>query len=140
MTRHPVYEQILAELAGNALTELARKVFNELKDNPAGLTRFDLLEKIYGPGARYLAEKRGLANSTDDRKIREAIEELRNNGIPVVSSSGAPGYRLDDSPEAVGAMVAEWQSRVNNLTARIRKAVTFYNIPHEYNPVQKRLF
>lgn len=136
----PQYEQILAELAGDALTELARRVFYVLKENPQGLTRYELLEKLVGPGARYNAEKRGLSNSTDDRKIREAIEELRNSGIPVVSSSGAPGYRLDASPEAVGAMVAEWQSRVNNLTARIRKAVTFYNIPHEYNPVQERLF
>lgn len=135
----PQYEQILSELAGEALTELARKVFSELRANHDGLTRYELLEKIYGPGARYLAEKRGLANSTEDRKIREAIEELRNNGVPVVSSSGAPGYRLDASPEAVGAMVAEWQSRVNNLTARISKAVRFYNIPHEFNPVQRRL-
>lgn len=135
----PQYEQILVELAGEALTDLAKKVFSELKAHPDGLTRYELLEKIYGAGARYIAEKRGLANSTDDRKIREAIEDLRNNGVPVVSSSGAPGYRLDASPEAVGAMVAEWQSRVNNLTARIRKAVTFYNIPHEYNPVQGRL-
>lgn len=138
--RTPQYEQILAELAGDALTDLARKVFYALKENPDGLTRYELIEKLVGPGARYHAEHRGLANSSHDRKIREAIEELRNCGVPVVSSSGAPGYRLDASPEAVSAMVAEWQSRVNNLTARIRKAVTFYNIPHEYNPVQERLF
>jgi hypothetical protein len=134
------YDLILQDLAGDKLTELARKVFDQLKAHPDGLTRFELLEHIFGPGFRYNAEKRGLANSSEDRKIREAIEELRNNGVPVVSSSGAPGYRLDTSEEAVSAMVAEWQSRVNNLTARIRKAVTFYNIPHEYNPVQKRLF
>jgi len=138
MSTTPQYDRILAELA-TEISDLERKVFDLLKAHPDGLTRFELLENVYGSGSRYLAEKRGLANSSDDRKIREAIEHLRDNGIPVVSSSGTPGYKLDTSVRAVSAMIAEWQSRVNKLQSKIKKAATFYNIPTEYNPVQARL-
>jgi hypothetical protein len=136
MATTPQYDQLLADLAAGQLTELEQKVLDLLGANPDGLTRYELLEHIFGPGSRYVAEKRGLANSTDDRKIREAIESLRNNGVPVVSSSGKPGYRLDTSPEAVGAMIAEWQSRVENLQERIRKATQFYRISLPLNPAQ----
>lgn len=98
MTTTPQYDQLLAELAAGQLTELEQKVLDNLGASPEGLTRYELLERIFGPGSRYIAEKRGLANSGDDRKIREAIESLRNNGVPVVSSTGhQPGSgRLDD--------------------------------------------
>jgi hypothetical protein len=143
MTTTPQYDQLLAELAAGQLTELEQKVLDNLGASPEGLTRYELLERIFGPGSRYIAEKRGLANSGDDRKIREAIESLRNNGVPVVSSSGKPGYRLDTSPEAVGSMIAEWQSRVENLQARIHKAAQFYRvrlpIDHAAPVIQRRL-
>lgn len=146
MTTTPQYDKLLAELAAGELSDLEQKVLDLLSTHPDGLTRYELLELVFGPGARYLAEKRGLANSTEDRKIREAIESLRNNWLPIVSSSGKPGYRLDTSPEAVGSMIAEWQSRVENLQERIRKASQFYHVAPPQVPgrssqsMQGRLF
>jgi|GEM_PF-1190170 len=146
MATTPQYDQLLAELAAGELSDIEQKVLELLSVNPDGLTRYELLELVFSPGARYLAEKRGLANSTEDRKIREAIESLRNNGVPVVSSSGKPGYRLDTSPEAVGSMIAEWQSRVENLQERIRKASQFHQVSIPRSPgqtprtIQGRLF
>lgn len=133
------YEKLLSDLAGGELSELERKVLGLLNKHRDGLTRFELLEHVFGPGSRYLAEKRGLANSTDDRKVRETIESLRNNGVPVVSSSGKPGYRLDTSPEAINSMIAEWQSRVENLQTRIRKAARYYGVqlPASYTQTQQ---
>lgn len=146
MPTTPQYDHLLADLAAGQLAELERQVLENLTKNPQGLTRYELIETIFGPVYRYNAEERGLANSTEDRKIREAIESLRNNGVPVVSSSGKAGYRLDTSPEAVDAMISEWQSRINNLQERIRTASRFCKIqlPHNTNPpsptIQGRLF
>lgn len=134
MATTPKYDQLLAELAAGELSDLEQKVLDLLSVHPEGLTRYELLEMVFGPGARYLAEKRGLANCTEDRKIREAIESLRNNGVPVVSSSGKAGYRLDTSAEAVGSMIAEWQSRVENLQERIRKASQFHQVSIPRSP------
>lgn len=146
MPTTPQYDQLLADLAAGQLNELERQVLYLLTNSPKGLTRYDLLEQVFGIQARDLAEERGLANSTDDRKIREAIESLRDSGVPIVSSSGKAGYRLDTSQEAVGAMIAEWQSRVENLQQRIRTASRFnlVQLPIKTapskRPVQERLF
>jgi hypothetical protein len=134
------YDRILEELASGELPELERQVLDLLRLNPDGMTRYEFLLNIYGPGFAYHAKARGLANSTEDRKIREAIAALREKGICIVSSSGESGYRLDTSPEAVRAMINEWQSRIDRLKEHIRKVVITYDIPHEYNPVQERLF
>jgi hypothetical protein len=146
MPTTPQYDQLLADLAAGQLNTLEHQVLELLTNVPQGLTRYDLLEKAFGPEARQFAEERGLANSTDDRKIRETIESLRNKGVPIVSSSGKAGYRLDTSQEAVGAMIAEWQSRINNLQERIRTASRFHHVQLPVKtapasrPAQGRLF
>lgn len=38
--------------------------------------------------------------NTDERVIRQAIEELRNEGIPIISSSHSKGYRIGTRQEA----------------------------------------
>jgi len=142
MSTTPQYDRILEELAAGELPELERKVIDLLRLHPEGLTRYGLLSEIYGAGDAYAARSRGLNNSSSDRKIREAISSLREKGICIVSSSGEAGYRLDTSPEAVRAMVNEWQSRVDRLTAHIQHVTVVYNLPqsqHGYNPVQGRL-
>lgn len=134
------YDRILEELAAGEMPDLERKIFDLIRTNPEGLTRCDLIEKIYGVGFRRNAERLGLNKSSEDRKIREAIAQLRNNGIPVISSSGASGYRLDANVQAVSAMVSEWESRVNKLQERIRKVVIFCDIQPEHVKLQREPF
>jgi hypothetical protein len=140
MSTTPQYDHLLAELAGGELSALERQVFDLLKANPDGLTRYQLLAEIYGPKCAFTAKTRGLANSSEDRKIRKAVEALRERGICIVSSSGEAGYRLDTSPEAVSAMVNEWQSRVNRLNLHIKRVVVIYDLPHPSNPKQLSFF
>jgi hypothetical protein len=135
MTTTKQYDTILAQLAAGEFGQLARVVFDILKRIPDGCTRLQFIELCYGGEAAASAAQFGLSNSQHDRKVRKAIEELRENFIPVVSSSGAAGYRLDTSPDAVSAMIAEWQSRIDHLNERVRKARSYYNIPEPvYEP------
>ena len=140
MSTTRTYERILEQLAAGELPKLERQIIDLLRIHPEGQTRYELLAEIYGPGFAYNAKARGLANSTEDRKIREAIASLREKGICIVSSSGEAGYRLDTSPEAVSSMVNEWQSRIDRLSAHIERVVKVYDLPHPSNPKQISMF
>jgi len=123
---HPAYENLLEELAAGELTELQRKVFELLRANPDGLTRDQLVHHIFG----YWPNE--LDGNTDDRKIRKAIEALRERLFPIVSTSSHPGYRLDVSREAVEKMIAELQSRRQKIDDQICAAAKFYQVPVTY--------
>lgn len=128
---HPAYEKLLDELAKGELTKLQRQIYELLKVNPEGLTREDLVECLWGyrPG--------NVGDSSDDRKVRKAIEALRKRLFPIVSTSSKPGYRLDVSREAVLKMIAELQARKDHIQDQIDAAAKFYQIPVEYHdPVQ----
>lgn len=118
------YERMLIELAGE-LTEMERRVFDALKANPAGLTRPQLVAIVY----REWTSKIVVNNNTKDRKVRKAIESLRLKLVPIVSTSGQAGYRLDVSREARQKMVAELISRRDHLNEQIERAAKFYEIP-----------
>lgn len=66
--------------------ETSKAVFELLRDNSDGLDRYQLVAKIYG----YVPLK--INSNTHDRKIRKAIEELRNRNFPILSTSGRSGY------------------------------------------------
>lgn len=125
---HPkdIYERLEQELENGALNELQKQVFTLLKDNPAGLSRQDLVLKIFG----YYPET--LEGNTDDRKIRKAIERLRQRLFPIVSTSSKPGYRLDISRKAVEQMLSELRSRKAHIDEQINATLKFYDIPLEY--------
>jgi BMFP domain-containing protein YqiC len=117
MTTTPVYEQILAELAAGELNGLQREILKELrKSYPASVSRYDLVVRIYG----YWPED--INKDVKDRKNRKAIQAMRDLLIPIVSSSGEAGYRLDVSEDAIRAMIAEWRSRRGRLNERIEAA------------------
>lgn len=118
-----VYESLLAELAEGELTALQRQVFELLRDNPDGLDRFQLVGRIYG----YIPLK--IDGNTHDRKIRKAIEKLRNRNFPIVSTSGQPGYRLDTSKEAAEKMLAELHSRISHMQEQAKAVSKFWKIP-----------
>jgi hypothetical protein len=75
-----------------------------------------------------------LNNDTKDRKVRKAIEALRGRLVPIVSSSGQAGYRLDTSTEARGRMLADLVSRRDKLTDLIARAAKFYQVPDKLPP------
>lgn len=130
-----VYESLLEELAAGELTRLQRQVFELLRDNRDGLDRYQLVMKIYG----YLPLK--IDGNTDDRKIRKAIEKLRNRNFPIVSTSGRPGYRLDTSKEAAEKMLAELHSRIKHMQEQAEAVSKFWKIPmpKTYRPPRRAL-
>ena len=130
MTHHPVYEKILEELASGQLTDLQRRIYKLLKEHKAGLTRRQLIAHLFG----YYAEN--INDSSDDRKIRKAIEAIRKRLFPIVSTSTRAGYRLDISREAVLKMIGELQSRKQKIQVQIDAASKFYEIPVEYREPQ----
>lgn len=117
------YESLLRDLAAGELSELQRQVFELLRDNPDGLDRYQLVHKVYG----YLPLK--VEGNTDDRKIRKAIEKMRNRNFPIVSTSGRPGYRLDTSKEAAEKMLAELNSRIKHMQEQAEAVSKFWQIP-----------
>ncbi len=126
MNPSDIYSKLEQELEDGELSEIQKKVFNLLKDKPAGLSRQELIMEVYG----YWPES--LDGNTDDRKIRKAIERLRQRLFPIVSTSGRPGYRLDVSREAVEKMIIELKSRRRHIDNQIESALKFYEIPESY--------
>lgn len=124
------YAQMLTELAGE-IDQLMKDVFRLLKENPEGLSRQELVLHIMG----YWPQS--LDGNADDRKIRKAIDRLRNRLIPIVSSSAHPGYKLSTSRDEVRGMIAEWRSRVEKLTDLINAAAKFYEMPEMLVPTDK---
>ncbi len=124
-----IYAHILQELEEEG-KDLQRKIYQLLKDHPGGLTRHEMIFKLYG----YIPTD--INNDKNDRKIRKAIEFLRNRMFPIVSDSGRAGYRLDTSREAVRRMVDQLQAKRQKLSNLIRSAALFYDIPEYIEPVE----
>ena len=120
------YEKLLAELGAGELSELERKVLEVLLKAPNGITRRGLVQAIYGVEAQ-----RNLSNDPHDRKIRNAIERMREGLIPIVSSSGKAGYRLDTSPEAIQNMIAELESQIAQMKQRLEEVCQIFDLPGE---------
>ena len=118
MTTHPAYDQLLADLQ-KELPETELRVFQALQAHPEGLTRPQLIAIVYRIS---VPANISLQNYRPDRKIRKAIEWLRERSVPIVSSSGRAGYRLDTSATALSAMIDEWESRIENLRRRVTDA------------------
>jgi len=125
MTTTAVYDQILEELQVE-LDELERKIFHALQQHPDGLTRRELIQEVYGIT---LSAYPDLANNTDDRKIRVAIANMQDRLVPIVSSSGKAGYRLDVSKETAERMALEMESRAAKLQDKARRIRKFHSIP-----------
>lgn len=118
--RTDVYERILQELADGELDELEVKIYHFLRRvYPASLTRYELLECVYG---YRLAEGENLNNNGDDRKIRTAIAAMFDKGCPVVSTSAGAGYRIDIDLTVWEGMIAELEKREQTLHKRIDAA------------------
>lgn len=123
MARTPQYQKLLNELESGELNEIERKILEALMKAPKGLTRQGLIRIVFT-----VEPQRNLGNDPHDRKIRKGIESLRNRLIPIVSSSGEAGYRLDTSPDAIENMVIEWESRIAHLQQKVQIARQHYGM------------
>jgi hypothetical protein len=123
MSRTPQYEKLLAELNAGELPVIEYKILDALCQAPKGLTRRGLVRVVFGEDART-----DLGNDTKDRKIRKAIESLRNRGVPVVSNSGKAGYKLDTDPENIECMIRELKSRIAHLQQRVNAISLYYEL------------
>ena len=126
MARTPQYEKLLAELDAGELSELERKVLEVLQKASNGITRRGLVRAIYGVEAQ-----RKLSNDPHDREIRKAIGRMRECLIPIVSSSGKAGYRLDTSPEVIQSMIRELENQIAYLKQQLEEVCQFYDLPGE---------
>ena len=81
------------------MTELAERLRDELKAYPQ--TR-DKLTYIL---------------NTNDRALRQAVNELRKEGVPVCSNSGVSGYWIGNN-EDIQHTVADLKSRAYDLLAQ----------------------
>jgi hypothetical protein len=129
MARTPVYESILQELDGQ-LTDLERQVLDQLKAHPEGMNRSQLVLAIF----HVYRQNAEMASSVEDRKIRLAIASLRDKLIPIVSSSGEAGYRLDATAEGLQTLEAEYMARG---TEAMRKAERIRDMRRKIDPAQQ---
>lgn len=130
MSRTDVYERILNELADGELDELEVKVFHFLRRvYPAPLTRYDLLECIFGYRP---AEDENLNNNTDDRKIRTAIASMFEKGVPIVSTSGGAGYRIDIDLEQWNEVAKELESKKATFQKKVSAAYRIIRTIRKY--------
>jgi hypothetical protein len=112
MTTTKVYDNLLAEITD----ELERKVLAALVERAGKrVTRQQLIAIVFGEDALLRAMRGGLANNTDDRKIRECIEALQDKDFPIVSSSGKPGYIMAADEATTEAYISEIGSRINQM-------------------------
>ena len=123
MSHTPQYEKLLVELNAGELPVIERKILEVLCQAPKGLTRRGLVRIVFGQEACT-----NLGNDTKDRKIRKAIESLRNRGIPILSNSGQAGYKLDTDPEHIECMVRELKSRIMHLQQRVEAIMFYYEL------------
>ena len=123
------YDQILSELAAGELPVIERKVFDALKAHPEGLLRPQLVAIVFEETVKAGGPSN---NNTKDRKVRRAIESLRERMVPIVSSSGRAGYRLDTSMDGRRRMLADLIKRRDSLSDLISRAAKFYSTPDHF--------
>lgn len=123
MSHTPEYEKLLVELNAGELPVIERKILEVLCQAPKGLTRRGLVRIVFCQEART-----NLGNDTKDRKIRKAIESLRNRGIPILSNSGKAGYNLDTDPKNIECMIRELESRIMHLQKRVEAISSYYEL------------
>ena len=106
MTTTSIYRQIQADLDGGELKEREVAILNALLAEPNGLTREALVRITDGRVAW-----QNINDDPADRKNRRAIASLRDRLLPVKSSSGEAGYRLDATVDGLREMLAEMEAR-----------------------------
>jgi hypothetical protein len=119
MNMNEQYEAIFQEWESE-LKDIQFKIFRALKNAyPGGRTRRQLIFDVYG---HLLPNTVDLNNNRFDRKIRLTIAKMQDDLIPIFSSSGKAGYRLDLNPESYDAMIRELARRRAEYDHKINRA------------------
>lgn len=116
MTTNAVYENILASMPDDMKQKVMQVLINEKcfgSDNR--LKRRWLVGKVstlvdWNPDGSW---------TSIDRQVRKAIEELQQDGYPILSDSGRGGYWLAHDKDEIEIAVTELASRVEKLQAKI---------------------
>jgi hypothetical protein len=86
------------------------------KSSPGvNITRPELVLQIFGSHV----DRFRLANSTQERQIRDAIADLQEQGYPIIASSGAAGYRLAIDDDERLEYIREIQARIAKLEKKV---------------------
>ena len=133
---HPVYELLLK----NVTDEFERSVLNVLIEHAGEkVSRPDLVAALFG----ITVQPGRLANSTEDRRIREAIERLQRSEYPIMASSGSAGYVLATDEADIDSYIGEIVSRQNMLKEKekalrgSRRWIKFIREYKSYKPAQQ---
>lgn len=93
-------------------------VMNILKANPHGVTRRELCFQIYG-----------IWTPDHDRRVRNAIHELRNSGAIIVSScNNGRGYRLSEEKSDVKEYVKTRWAAIRTEAATLKKVAAAHDL------------
>lgn len=77
---------------------------------------------------------------SNERKVRQAVENLRLQGVPIMSESGKSGRWLAKDENERAAVVREFEARAANLQ-KVISALRSATIPYAgEQPVQERLW
>jgi len=107
------------------MTEIESIVLEALKKADGAITRPHLISLVYGCQPPKPGE---LANDRRDRRIRQAITNLRRQGILIVSTSDGRGYRLATTEAEIQAYVNEQISRVVEIQKTVRAIKKAYGL------------
>jgi hypothetical protein len=114
MPLHPVYQRLLEEITD----DLQRQILTIFLERPGQrLHREQLVAMIFH---KYIRRDQ-VANSSEDRKIRECIEDLRETW-PIVSSSGESGYIFQIEEKFILMFAHEQEDRADKDRRNARRA------------------
>ncbi len=116
MSTTAIYQQIKADLDSGELKTREAAILSALLYHNEGVTREQLVRITDGRVA-YL----DINADPADRKNRRAIAALRDRLIPVKSSSGEAGYRLDATVEGLREMLAEMEARRDKAAEKAQR-------------------
>jgi hypothetical protein len=101
-----IYETVIQIHSSEKQDELDRTVLRILQRHVGKSARIErefLVAMVYGDASPYM-------NSVHDRRVREAIERLRERHV-ILSSSGCGGYWLPESQEEAQEFIREMETR-----------------------------
>lgn len=116
------YQKRLKEIRAGRLKKVERMVLDALLNAPKGLTRPELIRIVSGkePGPN-------LNFDTQDRKLRRAIEGLRDRGVIIISSGRRAGYTLFADTMAMQGMVLDMKNRITRLQKRVDIIASYFS-------------
>jgi hypothetical protein len=88
------------------------------------ITRKMLVWKVFN----IVVNEQELNNNRYDRQNRQAIENLRDRGYPIISSAAGKGYTIISDRIEIEKMITEMESRREALARQIRALRNSYGL------------